>query len=199
MRATRLFPFAALAALSLLAYPALAQDQSQSTGDPVADAARRAREQQKNAPKPKKVFTNDDVSSKPAPAPTPAPGEANATTPAGDTAAASNDSGKSGGDKDLKQEKKDEKYWRARFAEQRQKISDTQNEINVLQREIEKANLQYYPDPQKAMTEQFDRKEINDKTNKLNEKKQHLAELQQGLSNLEDELRQSGGDPGWAR
>src|SRR5438132_2551302 len=39
------------------------QDSSQQTGDPVADAARKARDQKekKNAPKPKKVYTDDDV------------------------------------------------------------------------------------------------------------------------------------------
>ena len=38
------------------------QDQTQSaTGDPVADAARKARQEKKSAPKPKKVFTDDDV------------------------------------------------------------------------------------------------------------------------------------------
>src|ERR1700693_940329 len=47
------------------------QDNSQQTGDPVADAARRAREAKQTAPKPKKVYTDDDVSrSKPAPAAT---------------------------------------------------------------------------------------------------------------------------------
>src|SRR5215470_18954978 len=37
------------------------QSSSQQTGDPVADAARKAREEKKNAQKPKKVFTDDDV------------------------------------------------------------------------------------------------------------------------------------------
>src|SRR6266849_2806121 len=33
----------------------------QQTGDPVADAARKARESKKDAPKPKKVYTDDDL------------------------------------------------------------------------------------------------------------------------------------------
>src|ERR1700720_1525407 len=45
------------------------QDNSQQTGDPVADAARRAREAKQTSAKPRKVYTDDDVSrSKPAPA-----------------------------------------------------------------------------------------------------------------------------------
>src|SRR6266436_2478334 len=55
----------ALMALALSAFPSSArqqqQDSQQSTGDPVADAARKAREQKKDAVKPKRVITDDDV------------------------------------------------------------------------------------------------------------------------------------------
>src|SRR5437762_11690326 len=53
------------AGLCLAALGSYAQEQSssQQTGDPVADAARKAREEKekKNAQKPKRVFTDDDV------------------------------------------------------------------------------------------------------------------------------------------
>ena len=51
---------AALCLAGLISY-AQEQSSSQQTGDPVADAARKAREGKKNAQKPKKVFTDDDV------------------------------------------------------------------------------------------------------------------------------------------
>ena len=55
--------------LCLYAFAGYAQDQSssQQTGDPVADAARKAREgkQKKDAQKAKKVYTDEDI--KPAP------------------------------------------------------------------------------------------------------------------------------------
>src|SRR5208282_2303756 len=55
-------PLALLALCAFAAFTVAAQDPSQQqTSDPVADAARKAREQQKTAPKPKKVFTNDDI------------------------------------------------------------------------------------------------------------------------------------------
>jgi len=69
----------------------------------------------------------------------------------------------------------------------------------VLQREQDKAQVQYYADPQKALSEQYSRKDINDKDAKIAAKKQEIAQLKQGLDDLEDELRKSGGDPGWAR
>jgi DNA repair exonuclease SbcCD ATPase subunit len=193
--------FAALtlsAGICAPAIPALAQQQQsgsgqQQTGDPVADAARKAREQQKTAPKPKKVYTDDDV--KPA---TPA-SDAGATPgqPAGGAQAApDNGQGAAAG---ASGKSDPETTWRKRFADQRDKIASAEKELDVLQRELEKAQIQYYPDPQKAMQQQYSRQDINDKNAKIDEKKQQIADLKQQLSDLEDELRKSGGDPGWAR
>ncbi len=67
------------------------------------------------------------------------------------------------------------------------------------QREAEKADLQYYSDPQKAMNEQFTRQEINEKNDKIAAKKKEIADLKQQLSDMEDQLHSAGGDPGWAR
>ena len=70
-RKTGVYVLLALPVLGLagIAVAAKHQDASQQTGDPIADAARKAREQKKNAAQPKKVFTNDDVAPAPAPAP----------------------------------------------------------------------------------------------------------------------------------
>jgi hypothetical protein len=186
-------------AFYLAAAPAFAQqDQSQQqTGDPVADAARKAREQQKTQPKPKKVFTDDDV--KPAtradqpaqPASsgqTQAPGQIQNGSP--DKAAA--------GDKDEKQ-KDPATMWKQKFADQRAKIANAEKELDVLQREEQKAEVQYYPDPQKALQEQYTRQDINDKLAKIDAKKDEIGKLKQQLDDMEDELRKAGGDPGWAR
>jgi hypothetical protein len=178
-----------LPGLSLGALPLSSQQQS---GDPVADAARRAREQQKNAPKPKKVYTDDDI--KPA---TPSadaqaataqagqPGGAAQTTPANGQSAAGKDDA--------------ETAWKKRFQEQHNRIAAAEKELDILQRESEKAQVQYYNDPQKALTEQFTRKDINDKNAKIDQKKLEIANLKKQLGEMEDELRKSGGDPGWAR
>ena len=167
------------------------QDNSQQTGDPVADAARRAREAKQKAPKTRKVYTDDDVS-KPKPAQPVASGDS-ATTQEPATGPAANTS--SPADQDAKTEA----AWRQRFKEQREKISRAEKELDILQRETQKAEIQYYPDPQKAMNEQYTRKEINDKDAKIEAKRKEIAELKLGLSDLEDALRKAGGDPGWAR
>ena len=176
--------------------PALAQQQQSQaspapqSGDPVADAARKAREQQKAAPKPKKVYTDDDV--KPA---TPASDATAAPGSGGTQAAADTGTGAAGAGKG----EDAEKTWRKRFQDQRDKIAAAEKELDVLQRESDKAQIQYYNDPTKAMNEQYTRKVINDKNAKIDEKKQEIANLKQQLSDMEDELRKSGGDPGWAR
>jgi hypothetical protein len=197
MRLTR--TLAALAfALTLSCLSTPAQDQS-STGDRVADAARKAREEKKVAPKPKKVFTDDDVAPKRTETPAPAATSAN---PAGSPPVAEATSTKPLTSAKMSGENENpnsEKAWRKRFADQRKKIADAELELDVLQREAQKADIQYYSDPQKAMKEQFTRNEINEKNAKIEEKKKQIADLKQKLSDLEDQLRASGGDAGWAR
>jgi len=200
MRSTQLITAALFASLALSCSATRAQDQpkDQATGDPVADAARKAREQKKAAPKPKKVFTDDDVAPKPAEAPAPVATQptAEGTPPAEDAALVKPAPGAPAEDKE---NSSPEKVWRKRFADQRRKIADAETALDVLQREGQKADLQYYSDPQKAMKEQFSRDEINEKNAKMEAKKKEIATLKQQLSDMEDQLRASGGDSGWAR
>lgn len=171
------------------------QDNSQQTGDAVADAARRAREAKQTAPKPKKVYTDDDVSrSKPAPAATSTTDNSStqdSSKPVADT------SSKTLTTADL--DAKAEADWRKRFKEQRENIARAEKELDILQREGQKDQIQYYPDPQKAMTEQYTRKDINEKDAKIAAKQKEIEQLKQGLSDLEDALRKAGGDSGWSR
>lgn len=175
---------AILFGMTALSLPA----QDQNTDD-VAAAARKAREQQKNAPKPKKVVTNDDIPS------------GNMSAPATDTSAA-----KAEGQADAKATQKEEENdpnseasWRKRFQEARDKLAQSEKELDVLQRELDKTQVQYYPDPQKALMQQYNRSDINDKTAQIDAKKKEIDGLKQQLSDMEDDLRKAGGDPGWAR
>jgi hypothetical protein len=192
-------------ALCLAGLSAAAQQQGssqQQTSDPVADAARKAREMKKDAPKPKKVYTDDDVK-RSAPAPEAAPAPASAAGDANGAAAATRvkPAGESdkAGDATKTEDPNSETAWRKRFQAQHEKIAKVEKELDILGRELEKAQLEYYPDPQKALREQFDRADINTKTAKIETKRKELEQLRQGLDDLEDQLRKSGGDPGWAR
>ena len=189
-----------LAALCLVAVPAFPHQQDsgqQASGDPVADAARKAREQQKKEAKPRKVYTEDDLSR----------GKASASSqsatsegqPASQGAPDNAQAGATGESNTPAEDKNDEKKWRKRFRDLRDKIAQSEKELDLLQRELNKAQVQYYPDPQKALMEQNDRKDINDKTAKIDAKKKEIEQLKQSFSDLEDDLRKAGGDPGWSR
>jgi parvulin-like peptidyl-prolyl isomerase len=183
-----------LAAMALLlGFAAWATPAQEQTSDDVAAAARKAREQQKAEPKPKKVFTNDDM-----PSPPPASSTQPAKSAGGDTAKTDAPSAQ-GDDKNAEDPPNSEAYWRKRFQKVRDKIDVAEKELDVLQRELDKDQVQYYPDPQKALLQQHDRSDINNKAAKIDAKKKEIEGLNQQLSDLEDELRKSGGDPGWAR
>jgi len=179
-----------LAAGSALAARAQQDSSQQPAVDPVAEAAKKARAEQKAEPKPKKVYTNDDFASSSKPAATT---DSSVQTEKKDAAAGAD------ADKDKKEDAKGEEYWKKRFATTREKLAGAERELDVLQRELDKNEVQYYPDPQKAMMQQFNRSEINEKRAKIDAKQKEVEALKQQLSDMEDDLRKAGGDPGWAR
>ena len=186
-------PAMGLAGFGLWAQQQQQQDSSQqSTGDPVADAARKAREQKKKqeAVKPKRVYTDEDVN------------HSVPETPAATGTAEAEGGAKTGaaqtGPNTGKSEESPETKWRKRFKEAYANLARTEKELDVLQRESNKAQVQYYSDPQKAMAEQYSRKDINEKDTKIAAKKKEVEQLKQQISDMEEELRKSGGDPGWA-
>jgi len=173
--------------VALVASTAAAQDPG---SDDVAAAARKAREKQKAAPKPAKVVTNDDIPSV-------------STTPADSSASQGADAGK-GDSKDgeaLKDENnpKKEAYWRKKYQQTNDRLAQAEKDLDVLQRGLNTDQVQYYSDPQKALIEQHNRSDINEKTAKVDTKKKEIEDLKQQLANMEDEVRKAGGDPGWVR
>ena len=100
---------------------------------------------------------------------------------------------------ETKVEEKDETYWRKQFAEIRYKLRIAQSELDVLQRELSEGLLIYDPNPQKAMRENVTRKNINAHRQAIEDKKKEIVELRKQFSDLEDDLRHAGGDPGWSR
>src|SRR5262249_10487153 len=128
----------------LIGIPARAQQQNSQqsgSGDPVADASRKAREEKKDAPKPKKVYTQDDISTKKSDI-----SVVGNPAPQGDAASTSSAATAGANPGNLTPEQ----LWRKRFADHRAKIARAEQELDVLQREENKAAVQYYPDPTKA-------------------------------------------------
>jgi chromosome segregation ATPase len=180
-----------------MALAALAQQSpDQQPSDPVADAARKARAEKQATPKPKKVYTDDDFASSRNAAAQAASADSAAPLATSEQAATDATAAK---DASASNDPKSEAYWRKRFQTVRDKIDQSGKELDILQRELNKDQVQYYNDPQKALMQQYDRKDINEKTSKVDAKKKEIEDLKKQLSDMEDELRKAGGDPGWAR
>lgn len=168
-------------------------DQIAAPVDPLVAAARKAREQKKDQPKPAHVFDNDNVPKAggiSAVGATPAEESADGSAPtdvgAGDTKAGASSPN-------------DEKSWRDRFAKLRHKLDEDQADLDIMQRELGVLDVQYYNDPVKAMQQGYTRNDIDEKTAKIDAKKKQIEADGQAITDAEEELRKSGGDPGWAR
>jgi hypothetical protein len=176
--------------------PAAGTLRAQEQAPPsVAEAARQARRAREHAPKGVKLYTNDTVpraaggvSVIGAPAAAPA-----AKSPAGKAAPAQETK------KPAAAEETGASYWRKRFAEARGKLARAESELAALKREMGRLQLQYYPDPNKALEQQYTRSDIRKQQAKIAAKQKEIDALRRQLSRLEDELRRAGGDPGWAR
>jgi hypothetical protein len=203
-----------MGALLLLVTPsAIGQSQAPPPAQKevdIVEAARKARELKKSQPKAKVVLTNDDLVKpaekkaegeevaeydelgnkieRPKPAQPAEGAEAGAETQAAAPAA---EQKRFGG--------LTEEEWRKKFSDLRAKIAAAEKEADLLQRELNLNQVQYYSDPNKAVREQYTRNEINSGTAKVDAKKQEVAALKQQLAELEDQLRKAGGPSGWSR
>lgn len=194
------FAFAGALSLCGVVTPARGQDSAQQSGDSVADAARKAREQKKKeTAKAKKVYTNEEMGSLPAHGVSTVGQDAASAEPATDAAQGQDAKSKDvNGNNPADKDKDPEKVWRKSFHDAYAKLAQMEKELDILQREGSKAQTQYYPDPQKAMTEGLTRKDINDTDAKIAAKRKEIANQKALISDMEDDLRKAGGDPGWA-
>jgi hypothetical protein len=173
---------------SLLFAPALAFAR-QGDQDSVADAARKARAEQKTAPKAKMVIDNDNLDT--------LTGTVNVV---GQEPPPSGDAAKAAAAKAApaqKGEAQGEDYWRGKFAEANKKLNDDAHELDILQREYNLKQQQYYSDPNTAMKQDYTRSDLTDTKTKIDDMTATVAADKQAISDLEDDLRKAGGDPGW--
>jgi hypothetical protein len=174
---------------ALLLSPSLlvARQQQES----VADAAQKARAEQKTAPKSKLIIDNDNLDtltgSVSVVGQEPAPPVDQTKAPVAKTAAPASE----------KPKVSDEEYWRGKFAEANKKMSEDARELDILQREYNLKQQQYYSDPNTAMKQDYTRQDLTDTKTKIDDMTVTVAADKQAISDLEDDLRKAGGDPGW--
>src|SRR5215472_3463191 len=148
--------------------------------DSVADAARKAQAEKKSAPKAKMVIDNDNldtlkgvinvVGQEPAPA---------------EDATKKDGAQKSAAAPAEKAPAKDEAYWRQRFSDANKKLADDTHELDVLQREFNLKQQQYYTDPMASLKQQYSRQDINDTRTKIDDKTTAVAQDKQDIANLQ--------------
>jgi hypothetical protein len=178
----------------ILASPAyLGAQQDQGS---VADAARKAQADKKTAPKAKLVIDNDNLGT--LTGTVNVVGEAPASPEdLAKKAAADEKTPKTAAPGD-KTPAKDEAYWRQKFADANKKLTDDAHELDILQREYNLKQQQFYADPMASLKQEYSRSDLNDSKAKIDEKTALVAQDKTDIANLEDELRQAGGDSGWA-
>lgn len=173
---------------ALLAAPVFLSAQDDQGQESVADAARKARAEKKDAPKPKMTIDNDNLDT--------LKGAVNVVgqepTPPDDQTK------KAADDKTKAAPVKDEAYWRAKFAGAYKKLNDDSHELDIMQREYNLKQEQFYTDPMASLKQDYSRQDLNDSKTKIDDMTATVAQDKTDISNLEDELRQAGGDPGWA-
>jgi hypothetical protein len=160
----------------------LAAQQDQES---VADAARKARAERKNAPPPKLVVDNDSLGT--------LKGTINVVGEApSDQTRKTDDTQKS------KAAAQGESYWRQKFVDANKKLADDSKELDIAQRERNLNQQQYYADPMAALKQEYSRQNLNDEKAKIDDLTAKVTQDKADIASLEDELRQAGGDPGWA-
>jgi hypothetical protein len=168
-------------------------------GQSLAELARQQREKKKQQPASRtKVYTNSDIP-EPALAGAP-PAETTAQPEAAKSEGEKKEAGKPGAPKEEEKSQAElEKQYRDQFAKLRENQDTEERRLDVLQRELNLAQQQYYPDPNKALQEQNTRAEINQRTADIEKQKAVVDKAKQAIADLEEELRTKGLPTGWAR
>ncbi len=165
----------------------------------LGDLARKAKaERAKVSPNPAKVFTNDNLPARPRrEGPTAATGMSAtvAEQPANKTETAPSSTPA----QEPASEVHNEKYFRAKQKELQDRRDLHQRQLDVLQQKISQNQLQYYADPNKTLTQEYTRADVNKLNDEIQKKKDEIAADQKALEDLLDQLRREGGDPGWLR
>jgi len=164
-----------------------AQQKSDANNTSLGDLARQLKAQKAKEPKPVRVITNDNIASP--------SGEASgfaASSKGKSAAAAPEGSG-------APAQGHGEKYFRSRLSDLQGQLDTHKRELEVLQQKLGQNQMQYYPDPNKSLLQQYSREDINKHRADIDAKKQQIADDEKAIEDLHEQVRHEGGDPGWLR
>jgi len=175
------------ASAALLLFLPTAGAQSQSDNTSVAEAARRAREQKKNAAKPVRTLTNDDL-----PAASPSPAAVSAPADAATSGGAQPEAGKAAPAKaepagQTEESSKKRARMEAALAQAKAELVRAQGELDVLERKAVLdsdafyAKTDYARDTEGKARLDTDAQQVNNKKSQVNDLKAKVAALQAEL------------------
>ncbi|MGD0227405.1 MAG: hypothetical protein ABSF71_34225 [Terriglobia bacterium] len=173
--------------LSLGAASSFAQQPSNSSDNSLGDIARHLKAQKAKELKPAKVFTNDNL---------PSTSDDVTKLQANPPAKGPDESAAKGSEAP---EAHDAPYYRSHLSKLQDQLATDKRELDVLQQKLSQNQVQYYPDPNKELQQEYSREDINKLTADVDAKKQQIADDQRAIDDLHDQLRREGGDPGWLR
>lgn len=94
---------------------------------------------------------------------------------------------------------RDEKYWRAQFQKARDDLKKAEQKVQLLDLKIKELNTQLLRQSDIYNREYRLGPEIADTQKQLDEANKEVEQGKKQITDLEDELRRSGGLPGWSR
>ncbi len=160
----------------------------------LGELARRVRAQKRKQPKATRVYTNDTL---------PRASRSSTAAVATETKAQPGEKAKEDKTAEPAEGKKSraelEKEYRERAGKLRESLTLEERRLEVLQREFNMANVQFYSDPNVALREQTARAELTDRQQELEQQKAAIAAARKAIADLAEELRRKALPPGWAR
>jgi hypothetical protein len=169
----------------------------------LGDLARKEKERREKVQAGKKVITNDDTPKYKAGAVTTGPALESSAGPkdaskekGSQPATADSKSTQPASDEPVDFEGRPEGFWRQTFSDARKKISDLENEGNVLTLKVADLQNRFYRESN-GFTQQDIQREIQKTFYEQDLNKENLAKAKALLLELEKEARKSGALPGW--
>lgn len=174
----------------------------ESTQTPsLGELARQLKAQRAKSRPAARVFTNDNLLARPPEENlTPAAGTSEAPGGQKEAAKAEREQGAGAASSAKPSEgAHDEKYFRARMKDLQDTLDLHRRELAVLQQKLGQNQMQYYPDPNKTLMQQYSRADIKKLNDDIDKKQQQIADDEKAIDDLRDQLRREGGDPAWLR
>ena len=182
-----------IALLGLAGAPASGQESGKAPS--LGEVARRLRaEREKEKQKPVAVYTNDNLPSRGSLGIATLKLKESAKKKAKSTGKSVPAAGAPG--------KKGEEYFRSKAEKIKSQMELHRRQLAVLQQQLGLARVQYYPNPQKTLEQESTpafQTDVDKLRAKIGEKEKAIVNDQEAMDDLQQELRQAGGDPGWIR